>query len=127
MKKFFTSYYALSGSEEAGVRVSASAPKFYNGMSFPQLYPPWSIIKAVKNGDIDKAEYKRLYLQHISHIDPQFVYDELPDGAILLCYEKDSTYCHRRIIAEWLENELGITIDEISNCSENNVEKYFEF
>jgi hypothetical protein len=29
--------------------------------------------------------------------------------------------------AEWLENELGITIDEISNCSENNVEKYFEF
>lgn len=35
------------------------------------------------------------------------------DGCVLLCHEKDSTYCHRRIVAEWLEVALGIKVPEM--------------
>jgi hypothetical protein len=49
-------------------------------------------------------------------LDPKKIYDELVlmGGAdpILLCWEKPNTWCHRRRIAEWLEEALGIEITE---------------
>ena len=35
---------------------------------------------------------------------------------ILLCHEKDITFCHRRIVAEWLEAALGIKVPEMENA-----------
>jgi hypothetical protein len=51
----------------------------------------------------------------LSKLDPKQVAAEL-DGCILLCYEKDSTFCHRRIVAEWLEAALGIKVPEMEHA-----------
>ena len=40
----------------------------------------------------------------------------LPEGpveAILLCWEPPGAFCHRRLVAEWLERSLGIVVPEL--------------
>lgn len=43
---------------------------------------------------------------------PQEVADALPEGAVLLCYEKPTDFCHRHIAAEWLRG-ADVTINEL--------------
>lgn len=35
-----------------------------------------------------------------------------PD-VVLLCYEKPGQFCHRRLVAEWFEQELGLVVPEL--------------
>ena len=35
------------------------------------------------------------------------------DGTILLCYEDNLEFCHRHIVAYWLEKTLNISVPEI--------------
>ena len=52
----------------------------------------------------------------LEKLDPEKVYKELlmlgGNDPILLCWEKPNTWCHRRRIAEWLENGLDLEITE---------------
>ncbi len=56
------------------------------------------------------TEYKRDVL---SKLDPAKVYADLDPDAILLCWEKPDEDCHRRLVAEWMENALNIRIPEL--------------
>jgi hypothetical protein len=52
----------------------------------------------------------------LEKLDPEKVYADLialggPDP-ILLCWERANTWCHRRLVAEWLEQALGTEITE---------------
>ena len=46
------------------------------------------------------------------NLDPFQIYDEL-DEYTLLCYEDNNEFCHRHIVACWLEDTLGIITPEI--------------
>lgn len=72
---------------------------------------------------VTQEEYVRLYREQLEALDAQQVWDdlhamaaELPHGnasatPVLLCYEKPPftgrSLCHRRLIAQWFEKELG--------------------
>ena len=32
---------------------------------------------------------------------------------VLLCYEKPPQFCHRHLVAKWLEKELNIKVEEL--------------
>jgi len=49
----------------------------------------------------------------LSKLDPQRLYEDL-DGSILLCWENSDQFCHRHIVAMWLEKNLGIEVPEWS-------------
>ncbi len=84
---------------------------------YPKLNPKREWLKIY-----DKALYTKLYTEEIlSKLDAQTVWDELhvlahPYEPILLCWERppfnDRNFCHRRIIAEWFEKELGKKVPE---------------
>ena len=46
-----------------------------------------------------------------------------------MCYEKwadiesGKTFCHRRIVAKWLEDNLGVKVEELGNENKNNSEQ----
>ena len=89
--------------------------KFWDGDTYIKLAPPPEIIK-IK----DESLYTKLYFEKVlSKLDPRQVFNELGDNAVLLCYEKYSdieqgkTFCHRRIVAKWLEDNLGIEVEEL--------------
>lgn len=70
-----------------------------------------------------KPEYERLYQDEIlGKLDPQKVWDDLhklTGGAepVLLCWEKppltETNFCHRRMVADWFENALGVFVPEL--------------
>jgi len=58
------------------------------------------------------GEYRAAYQEILDRLDPRKVYQELGEDAILLCWEKPGEFCHRRLVAEWLERELGVEVPE---------------
>jgi uncharacterized protein YeaO (DUF488 family) len=107
-----TSYYAKYKGDNA-VSISLSTPKWYQCKEYKKLAPTWELIKKYKS-DRDEEYYIEHYYKNIlNFLDAKKVYEELGENAVLLCWEKSGDFCHRRIVAEWLEKELKIEIKEI--------------
>lgn len=109
----FTSYFANRNALNSGLRlitVSLSVPYGWKGERYSYLAPTWEMINLARCGNTD--EYFKLYSDRIlSRLEPLKVYKELNDS-ILLCWEKPGKFCHRRIIAQWLENATGNNVKE---------------
>jgi DNA repair photolyase len=103
-----TSYFAKAASLPNAVAISQGIPTWYKGARYRLLAPSWDLIQ-IKDPELYKERY---YREVLSKLDPLQVASDL-EGCILLCHEKDSTHCHRRIVAEWLEAALGIKVPEM--------------
>ncbi|MEA2044925.1 MAG: hypothetical protein U9N48_00120 [Euryarchaeota archaeon] len=100
-----TSNFSESGSDPRAVAISRSRPKSWNGRVYEKLAPSWALIRLAK---LSKAEYTRRYNEEVLS-----KLDALGKDAILLCWEMPGTFCHRRLVAGWLEEEmLGISVPE---------------
>ena len=116
-----TSYFFSNRIRSPGlnlVAISNSYPKkleWLNSMRrYPALCPGWTLVKSYKNNEIRQDEYVVAYIETIlDRLDPFQVYAGLGDDAILLCWEKPGLFCHRRIVAEWFKNHLGIKVNEL--------------
>lgn len=53
------------------------------------------------------------YGQVLKPLNPQEIYEVLGENAVLLCFEKPTKFCHRFLVAAWLERKLGIEVDEL--------------
>ncbi len=83
-----------------------------------------------KNGLLTKDEYGQLkeknqqsYIEKFYNIvlkplDAKEIYNQLGENAVLLCFEKPTEFCHRFLVAGWLELNLDLQIDELG--FENN-------
>lgn len=64
--------------------------------------------------DGDEEFYtKQYYKEVLDKLDPKEIYDEIGEDSVLLCWEKPGSFCHRRIVAKWLEDNLSIKIEEL--------------
>jgi len=90
----------------------------YNGEFYSKLAPKllfWSKWHEMK----DKVSFEEstifyienYYNEVLSKLDPEEVYRDL-NNSVLLCYEDSNEFCHRHIVAEWLELTLGIKVFE---------------
>lgn len=91
----------------------------FKGNSYSKLAPRKSFWKVWHDniGKISEAENNKYYIEEyfiqvLSKLDPEKIYNEL-DYSILLCYETHEEFCHRQIVAEWLELFLDVKVDEI--------------
>ena len=108
-----TSYYAKSHNHPNAVSIAGKAPHWYTGREYKKLAPKWGFFKRYKE-DGNEDSYIEAYIdQVLSYLDPQEVYDELGEDAVLLCWESSEKFCHRHIVAHWFEENLGIKIEEI--------------
>ena len=112
--------YAISGNRRKDVQ--------YDGQYYPKLAPKLSFWLVWHNqiGKIKDEENNRYYIEEywkkvLSQLNPQEVYQEL-DGSVLLCYEDYNQFCHRHIVAAWLEIFLGIQVPEVKLENEKIVE-----
>ena len=109
-----TSYFAKRSVKNSGltpVAISLSVPKGYKGKRYMELEPTQHMINLAHEGRTE--EYTKLYQEQVlAWLDPQKVYEEL-DGSVLLCWEKAGEFCHRRLVAEWLEQGTGNKVTEL--------------
>lgn len=103
--------YAISGNKGKDVN--------YQGDTYPKLAPKLSFWKIWHDniGKVSEEENNKYYIEHyynevLSKLDPEEIYKEL-NNSILLCYEDNEEFCHRHIVAAWLELLLGIEVPEV--------------
>ena len=126
----YTSYFAkVKHLQEAGfnnlVCVAGYAPKFFydtpNARFMPELAPKkcwWRIwhdkFKDNPNSPESIEWYTNIYRDTVlSNLNLNNVLNKLGDNAVMLCYEKPTDFCHRHLIANWIQENTNIKVDEI--------------
>lgn len=73
-----------------------------------ELAPSEKILKGYKDKKISWAEYETQYIKLLeSRNITKNLSSDLLDGSCFLCAEQTAEQCHRRLLAEYLQNKLG--------------------
>lgn len=109
--KVYTSNYALARKEIPSkylVGVSITVPDdFSNIHRIHELEPLQSTFIRWKSGSISIKQYTEEFRSGVlSKLNPKEVYEQTK-GKVLLCYEARSKFCHRKLITDWLKENLG--------------------
>lgn len=102
------------------VSICGKAPDWYKGVQYKKLAPKWKFFQ-----DWKKNQDNDFYIEHfneevLSKLEQDKVYEELENivyqnnGCVLLCYEKPTDFCHRHLVADWLEAGLNIRVKELN-------------
>jgi hypothetical protein len=97
---------------EMGVAICLYPPIDWSGLRFPALEPERDIFFAIKNGQLTQKEYEKLYRENtLGKLDPQTILSMFNKN-VLLCWEDPGEFCHRRIVAKWIQESIGIEVPE---------------
>ena len=105
-----TSNFAKSGKYPDAVAISQGVPRFYQGKRYLPLAPPRWLLKT-KDPELFDLEYRK----QLESLVAKQVAEDLGPNAIILCWESFNVRCHRRLVAEWLEEQLGIVVPELEH------------
>lgn len=116
----YTSYYGNHNhfpKDSYLISVSLTSPKGMCNKDLFALAPNIDTLDKYKKGIIDEYEYETDYRCKLDNINPEvkqklinFLHSQEathPGGVFLLCYERPEQFCHRHILAKWLN--IGIT------------------
>lgn len=110
--KIYTSYFAKNAQHPRAKSICRWPPKWYNGVQCGLLAPSVDLLTGYKMGTVSEEEYTETYLSYLNRLGLIKVLAVLNDGDVLLCYEKPGDFCHRHILARWLNNN-GVEVEEI--------------
>lgn len=107
-----TSYFARAARHLQAVSIVTYTPKYFTGRVYPDLAPSVDLMRHwIQNHD--RIYFAERFLEEtLTQLDPRKVYADLGEDAILLAYEPAGEFSHRIIVAQWLEQSLGIVIPE---------------
>lgn len=108
-----TSYFAKTSWHPKAVSIARRAPDGFSGREYKKLAPKLWFFKKYKE-DGDKEFYIDRYREEVlAFLDPHRVVEELGSDAVLLCWEKPGKFCHRHIVADWIQEHVCILVEEI--------------
>ena len=117
----FTGYFAkLKEYKQAGltpIYISGKAPDWYDGLEYKKLAPRWAFFQEWKYGShkgdndyyisqFDEQVLKQLTVESVLEDIANLSGGDL-DKVILLCYEKPADFCHRHLVADWINKHKG--------------------
>lgn len=127
-----TSNFSKASRAPGAVSIALGAPAWYQGIAYPTLAPPGELLgwfrreKDQPEADIPELirEFEYRYrTQVLRLLRPKLVWVEIhdlvrntsaPDGEpILLCWCGRGKFCHRRVVADWLHEKLGVDVPEL--------------
>jgi hypothetical protein len=90
------------------VAISRSVPNWFHGVRDESLAPSYQILYMPR----EKFDY--LFLKQLKRQDANAVLRSYGEDVCLLCFEKAGEWCHRRMVAEWIEKETGVVVPEFN-------------
>jgi len=101
--------YRRAGYHKVSIALSS---RYYTGDRFKPLMPDWKYMQA------EQEEYTRQFNNGLKKLDARKIGNELHllsqgKNVVLLCHEKEGDFCHRQLVAKWLEKELKIKVEEL--------------
>ena len=125
-----TSYFArLKSIPENIIPISicGKCPDWYKGLEYKKLAPTYDIFIEYKNSGNEEKYTKRFKEEILSQLSVDVVLSELYELAksteinftdiVLICFEKSDAFCHRHLIADWINDS------ELESCKEMVFEK----
>lgn len=120
----YTSYFAQLKDlpdDCVPIAICGKVPEWYDGIEYRKLAPKYSFFKKWKETGDNDYYIQNYYEQVLLKLNSTQVYFELHNLAkqansgyesiCLICYEKPSDFCHRHLVADWL-NEKGFECKE---------------
>lgn len=120
--QIYTSYFAQLRNfpkDFVPVAICGGIPEWYTGLWYKKVAPKWKFFQEWKiNHD------NNFYIEHFNNevlncITPKNFINDLKqltnnaDNIVLLCYEKPNDFCHRHLVADWVNNaNIGVYIKE---------------
>ena len=131
--KIYTSYFAnlknLEKEDIFPIGICCYPPKWFNGPNLRAIALTPDILEKCKSSH---AEYEKRYraevlsiFKDISTLINRISYISGGKDVALCCYEKPSDFCHRHIVAKWLEEQAGIEVKEFEKTEEIKMEPLF--
>lgn len=128
-----TSYFAkVPDSNPNAISISRYPPKNTNYKQYRALAPSAELLAKYKAGSVSATGYYCIHGCYLDTLDPITVVADLYTLAynpVLLCYEGKHSlsatitvrsteiilepFCHRRIVALWLQKKLGLEVNEL--------------
>lgn len=118
----FHNLKALKDKKFICIAICNSLPAAATGqvIHIPSVAPDWETIKKYRYAQIDQKQFKQEYVKKLEKIDatkPEFFMslknDEDKLLIALLCHEPKGKFCHRKILAEWLNEQYHMNITEL--------------
>lgn len=123
--KIYTGYYAkLKKYKEHNlypIAISGKRPDFYTEAFWTDFAPRYKDFLEWKSGKDSDIQYTKKYREWLDSLNKQEIRDVLEElenegkDIIFLCYEKPGDFCHRHILADWMEEHLGYVVEEYLN------------
>lgn len=120
----YTSYFAKLKSlpdNIVPISICGKAPDWYKGLQYKKLAPKYDFFMKWKENHDNDYYIKCFNTQVLDTLKSEVVVAELSKMAgnsnnnfehiCLICYEKPSDFCHRHLVADWL-NEEGFKCEE---------------
>lgn len=119
----YTSYFAklkeLEKHNIIPISICGKAPDWYKGLRYKKLAPKYEFFMEWKKNHDNDYYIEHFQAEVLNGLDAAIVIKELnclvPNvngkDIALICYEKSSDFCHRHLVAEWL-NQNGFKCEE---------------
>jgi uncharacterized protein YeaO (DUF488 family) len=118
-----TGYFARAKEYEAQgytvIGISRYPPDWLDVQSVRPLAPEAKLLMDYKAGKVSDAEYDRIYTENlqahkgnVTHILNRLAETGLKH-IVLCCYEKPGAFCHRHLLADFLNREYGLSVTEL--------------
>ncbi len=105
----YTSYFGRAKGLKNAVSIAQGTPKWFTGEKYPALAPSWGLVH-----EKDTTKYRSRYQEEVlKKQNPLKVAEDL-EGKVILCWEPPGQFCHRRLVAEWLERNLLMEVPELN-------------
>ena len=84
---------------------------------YKSLAPNWKLFENLNKKKITEDQFIKSYDDQLVSLSAEKVYEDLVNlvsgfEPIIMTSISNKKFCHRHLVAEWLENELGIIIEE---------------
>lgn len=121
----YTSYFANLKNLPCTVTpiaICGKTPDFYCGLTYKKLAPKYSFFKIWKETHDNDYYIKHFNKLVLDELNADKVVEELSELSstedfALICYEKPGDFCHRHLVADWLNKygykckEFGISVE----------------
>ena len=122
----YTGYYSkIKEYADSGLTllsISRTKPEFAKScIDIPQLFPSNKILWDYKKGKIDEMEYTSKYLDQLNELGVHRIIKMIQifgDNVVLLCWESPEKFCHRHILADYINKNSGVVVEEFGKEKE---------
>ena len=106
---------------EGAISIALFASNFSEvKFEYKALAPNWKIQDKFKKKILSEKKFIIAYKEQLDELNPAIVAEHLNlltagEEPILMCHCSKTEFCHRHLTADWLQNKLGVYIEEFGS------------